>query len=78
MNTLLTRQTSPRIASLNPFDIGAGAPPVCRTRATSAECRGSARNVQIEAFKGVEEFGCVDWYQYPGTQAIQSRFIGDR
>src|SRR5579864_3739236 len=69
MNALIADQSSPRIASLNPFDIGAGAPLSCRARPKTTECRASSRTIQTQALEKVEELGCVDWYLYPAVRA---------
>lgn len=62
-----TQQTSPaRMADLSPCDIK-----VCVGTPTPS---GLLRNaVCLESLKGEPEsdaaYGCVDWYQYPGTRA---------
>ena len=75
MKSPVVRQTLPRSASLNPFDIDV--PPSCHAR-TDVECRTSLRGIDTEAPEEGEEFGCVDWYSYPARRGHAVGFSVDR
>lgn len=63
MNTLTHQSTPSRVASLDPFEIvlGAASCPV----PYPPEWRNVSPAIGSETPKRLEEFGCVDWYQYP-------------